>query len=249
MTSQPSDVVKAYSFHGDDAETITAAEAIALLSDAFRSHAQVSAPSEDKAAAALGVAWTIRVLRTAEAIVELHRQGDAASPLVRSVMEHAISMLWLVERRAEAVKAIEFGHRRHQRLLRDSASKGGWDLSQLNDEIGERPLDLAVEKPEDWPRRERFEQRMKDPAIRSWYPAYHVESSLSHASYFSGAVYVGDEGAFSWRSPLLLRRRSVRLRCLPSWQRRRSTNSSYLRLLWCERSIRPRRSSRQDPAR
>jgi hypothetical protein len=39
---------------------------------------------------------------------------------------------------------------------------------------------------------------MQDPIIRSWYPAYRLESSLSHASYLSGAIYVGDDGAFNW---------------------------------------------------
>lgn len=173
---------------------------IALLSDAIRSDTQVSAPLEGKAVAALGMAWMIRVLRTAETIAELHHRGlgDAAPPMVRSVMEHAISMLWLVKRRAEAVKAIEFGHRRYQGLLRDSAMKGGWDLSQLDEEMAGALLDLAMEKPEDWPRLERFEHRMQDPTIRSWYPAYRIESSLSHASYLSGAIYVDDDGTFNW---------------------------------------------------
>lgn len=183
-------------------ENARAAEAIALLSEAFRSHTQLSAPLVDARASATAIAWTIRVLRTAEAVAALHRLGlgDTAAPLVRSVMEHAISMLWLVERRDDAVKAIEFGHRRHQRLLRASAARGGWDLAELDPEMETAPLDLAMEQPEDWPRLKSFEQRMDDPTFRACYAAYRVESALSHASYLSGAVYVEDSNdvSFHW---------------------------------------------------
>lgn len=178
----------------------SAERAISLLADALRSEPELRAPSEDGRAAAIAVAWTIRVLRTATAVTELHRLrlGDAASPMVRSVMEHAVSMLWLVERRSEAVKAIEFAHRRHQRLLRDSALDHGWNLSELDGEMATAPLDLAMVKPEEWPRMNSFEQRMTDPTVRSWYPAYRVESGTSHASYLSGAVYVREDGGFQW---------------------------------------------------
>lgn len=118
--------------------------------------------------------------------------------MVRSVMEHSISMLWLVERRDEAIKAIEYGHRQHQRRLRDSAIERGWELSGLDPAMASAPLDKAMVEPEDLPRLSNFEQRMKDPIIRSWYPAYRVESSLSHASYLSGAVYVDPSGEFVW---------------------------------------------------
>jgi hypothetical protein len=176
------------------------AAAIKTLVEAFRSHAQVTAPEASRSVAQAGVAWTIRVLRTAQAIVELHRAGlaDTASPMVRSVMEHAISMLWLVERRGEAVRAIEYGHRQHQRRLRDSALAYGWDLSDLDPAMASAPLDRAMIEPEDLPRLNSFEQRMKDPIVRSWYPAYRIESSLSHASYLSGAVYVDDNRVFVW---------------------------------------------------
>lgn len=141
----------------------------------------------------------IRVLRTAEAIVELHRLGlgDTASPMVRAVMEHSISMLWLVERRDDAVEAIEYGHRRHQRLVRDSAAHGGWDLSDLEPEMVNAPLDLAMVEPVEWPKLKSFEQRLADPIVRGWYVAYRIESGLSHPSYLSGAVYVADDG-FHW---------------------------------------------------
>lgn len=177
-----------------------AVEAIALLSESFRSHTELVVPLEDENAARTAVGWAIRVLRTSEAIVELHRLGlgDTAAPLVRSVMDHAISMLWLVERRSEAVKAIEYGHRQHQRRLRDSAAAHGWDLSGLDEDVKNAPLDRAMVKPEDWARFDNFEQRMKDPIIRSWYPIYRVESGLSHASYLSGALYVRDDGGFQW---------------------------------------------------
>ncbi|MDQ4043996.1 MAG: DUF5677 domain-containing protein [Chloroflexota bacterium] len=170
------------------------------MADALSAETRLAAPVEGARAAAVGVAWAIRVVRTATAIAELHRLGlgEAASPMVRSVMEHAVSMLWLVERRDEAVKAIEYAHRRHQRLLRDSALGHGWDLSDLDGEMATAPLDLAMVKPEEWPRMKAFEQRMTDPTVRSWYPAYRVESGTSHASYLSGAVYVREDGGFQW---------------------------------------------------
>lgn len=177
-----------------------AARAIELLSSQLRAREKLAAPLAEAKVAALGVAWTIRVLRTAGAVAELHRLGlgDTAAPLVRSVMEHAVSMLWLVERREEAVKAIEFGHRRHQRLLLESAEKGGWDLADLDPEMVDAPLDLAMVTPDDWPKLKNFEQRMLDPTVRGWYAAYRVESALSHATYLSGAVYVGEAADFHW---------------------------------------------------
>ncbi len=176
-----------------------AARAIEVLSEAFQSHAQLSAPMEDANVAQVAVSWTIRVLRTAEAVAALHRAelSDTASPMVRSVMEHAISLLWLVERREEAVNAIEFGHRRHQRLLRDSAQQGGWNPSEIDPAVATAPLDLAMVQPEDWPKLKNFEQRSADPVVRGWYVTYRIESGLSHASYLSGAVYVADDG-FHW---------------------------------------------------
>jgi hypothetical protein len=52
--------------------------------------------------------WTARVARTAEATLSLHREGFdvEAAPLVRSMLEHAIAIFWLVDKRGPAYQAL-----------------------------------------------------------------------------------------------------------------------------------------------
>ena len=93
---------------------------ISGLSNAFRSTYRQFEPLEDSSRAALGMAlgWGIRICRTAEAVVALHRLrfDSEASPLVRSVMEHALKLRWLVTEQK-------------QRLRRSSTPTGGTNAS------------------------------------------------------------------------------------------------------------------------
>jgi hypothetical protein len=127
------------------------------------------------------------------------RYDSEAAPLVRSVMEHALKLRWLAARGDEALEAIEFGHRRYQRLLRESIEKGSWELTNVDDN-DLPPSDRDMEQPVERAAFDSVEQLVQkyggDP---SWYATYRLESSTSHASYLSGAAYfdeskLGDRG-------------------------------------------------------
>jgi hypothetical protein len=51
----------------------------------------------------MGLGWGIRSCRTAEAIVTLHRRrlSQESSPLMRSLIEHALKLRWLAKRDEE----------------------------------------------------------------------------------------------------------------------------------------------------
>lgn len=177
-------------------------EAIGVIIDGFRTLNKASAPLVDARAAMVGVTWMIRILRTAEAMITLYDQGlaDTAPPLSRSIIEHSISMMWLSERRDEAVKAVEYGHRKHQRNVVKSAAEGGWDLDAFDVDGGTHPMNDQIPVPEDWPRFNWIEQRIPAKQFPTWYTTYRLESALSHATYLSGATYASgpEEVGFHW---------------------------------------------------
>jgi hypothetical protein len=58
------------------------------------------------AAVALAWGWLIRLLRTGEAAIQLEAAGygEEASPLVRSILEHAVRLYWVAQEGAGAVE-------------------------------------------------------------------------------------------------------------------------------------------------
>jgi hypothetical protein len=138
---------------------------------------------------AMGLGWAISVCRTAEAIVVLnrHRFDPEASPLLRRLMEHAVKLRWLVDKKEDSPKAIEYGHRRYQRLLKESAEKGGWELDGEGRELP--PSDLDLDTPDEWPTFKQVQQLLSRQGEPDWYAIYRLECSTSHATYLSGAVY------------------------------------------------------------
>jgi hypothetical protein len=62
----------------------------------------------DAGAIAVIWGWTARVARTAEAALILHREGFdiGASPLLRSMLEHAIALSWVADKRGRAYQAL-----------------------------------------------------------------------------------------------------------------------------------------------
>lgn len=185
-----------------DHTTDSGKEAIEVVIDGFRTLSTASAPLVDARAAMVGVTWMIRILRTAEAMIAVYDQGlgDTAPPLSRSIIEHSISLMWLSERREEAVKAVEYGHRKHQRNVFKSAAEGEWDLAALDVDGETHVMNNKMPVPEDWPRFNWIEQRIPAKQFPAWYTTYRLESALSHATYLSGAVYASrrKEVEFHW---------------------------------------------------
>src|SRR4051812_33870949 len=128
----------------------SAARDIKRMSDTFRKHYRYFEPEDDSAPVlAMALGWGVRLCRTSDAVVALHRArfDSESAPLVRSVMEHALKMRWLVARAEHALTAIEFGHRRYQRLLRTSIENGSWELTEEEGEEDLPPSDLEMDQP------------------------------------------------------------------------------------------------------
>lgn len=172
----------------DDAES--AAAAILALTSSFRSQYRAFDPHEGlEGVFAMTLGWTIRMSRMAEAIVMLHRHGldQEAAPLLRSLLEHAVTVRWLVDERDEALATIEYDLRRTQRLLKDSADEAGWALDPQGRELP--PSDLDLDRPSEWPTFDNFKKLVEQCGDPSWYAIYRFESARAHPTYVSANAY------------------------------------------------------------
>lgn len=72
--------------------------------------------------------WSARSVRTALLIVEACEAGYAAEavPLVRSLMEHTLSLQWLLETGEPALLALAAQRHRHQSRIWDNIDIAGW---------------------------------------------------------------------------------------------------------------------------
>lgn len=169
---------------------------------------------EDYRVTGLCLGWAVRMVETAQAIVILHQNemSQESSPLVRSMIQHAVATKWLVDKKAAAIDAVRHGHRRHQKLLRECIEKGRWRFEWL-DELGEnheqRNTDAKEnglenrEIPDEWYKLENFEQLVKHYDIGEWYCPFRLESATTHPSYLSAAVYFqkNENGFFNFEIP------------------------------------------------
>jgi hypothetical protein len=161
---------------------------------AFADQEALPAALDDSNAAVMGIGWAIRLCRTAEAVCLLYDAdfGVEAAPLVRSVIEHAFRLQWLVEEQDAALELIEHQHRRAQRLMIEGAASTDWDLDELLEHPdGLPPSDLDLPNPSEGTVRT-FEALMRRLGRSDWYLAYRLESLHSHPSYLSAAAYVRD---------------------------------------------------------
>ena len=70
--------------------------------------------------------WIARLIRTGEAALILDERGygEEASPLVRSMHEHAIGPWWLVDQRGDAFQALSRSRSNEMRKLREAQAQG-----------------------------------------------------------------------------------------------------------------------------
>lgn len=149
------------------------------------------APGLANEAVALGYGWATRVVRTAEAVRQLHETGFAAeaSPLVRNVVVHAAALVWLRDDPTTVVEAAHYDfHEKGKPDLFDLATEAGWDLSEVEKvptRTGQKlPAWRTLRQPQDL-----FEQVGSEDA----YVAYRIESPYSHPSALSADVYFGPD--------------------------------------------------------
>lgn len=150
--------------------------------------------SEVAAAEAVGVlyGWVNRIIRTSEAALLLDAQGydTEASPLIRSIIEHAIAAWWLVEMPSDGYQALVRG-RQHQLRLVKEAQESGWDLGEASTErIGEA---LAYETEERSQSANVFlhtKQQATSYGLGSLYQAWLLENWTTHACLASAQSYL-----------------------------------------------------------
>jgi hypothetical protein len=136
-------------------------------------------------------AWTNRVVRTAQAALVLH-DGDfdvEASPLRRTLLEHAIAIHWLADKRGPAYQALARARSLNMQKLK-SAQEAGW---QLNEEQ-QRLLDeaIAIETDPDTLSEDTFlhaKQRAEAYGLGSIHQGWVIETWTSHRSLMSALPY------------------------------------------------------------
>lgn len=74
--------------------------------------------------------WTARVLRTGQAalLLDANSYKVEASPLVRSMIEHSIALVWVEDKRGDAVQALIRKRSKFAERVQD-AQERGWSLS------------------------------------------------------------------------------------------------------------------------
>jgi hypothetical protein len=136
-------------------------------------------------------AWTNRVVRTAEAALTLHdAEFDVeASPLRRTLMEHAVAIHWLADKRGPAYQALVRARSLNMRNL-ERAQDAGWQLNaeqqQLLDEA------IAIETDEDTLSEDNLihaKQRAEAYGLGSVHQGWVIETWTSHPSLMSALPY------------------------------------------------------------
>lgn len=142
-------------------------------------------PPEIADAAAVGIGWWVRIVRTADAIRRLHRAGlsNEASPLVRTVLLHWVALAWLCQHPDEAFEAVDFENKRWKQKFVNRVAKSSWKLKKVK--LGPPPKDA--------PAGVKFLDDVGDmcerAGTRDTYLPYMLESPKSHPSMISAAPY------------------------------------------------------------
>ncbi|GAA5161367.1 DUF5677 domain-containing protein [Ornithinimicrobium tianjinense] len=135
--------------------------------------------------------WTARIVRTGEAALLLsdHAFHVEASPLLRSMLEHAIALRWVVDKRGSAAQALlrdrANGYSRFQ-----AAQHSGWRLEGEAAERLERAI--AVETDDDTRIEDRHLatlHRARTYGLMNLYQAWLIETWSTHATFVSAEPY------------------------------------------------------------
>lgn len=135
--------------------------------------------------------WTNRVIRTGEAALALDDGGFTAeaSPLLRSMLEHAMALHWLRDQPADAFQVLVRARQAQIRKLQDAEDQG-WRLSDETRLLMGEMLGIETE---DSSRAADFLLATKHHAERyghgSLYQAWLIETWSSHASLASANPY------------------------------------------------------------
>lgn len=133
--------------------------------------------------------WWTRSVRTANAIGLLHRSGLAheASPLVRTLLHHAVALKWLEERPSEALPALAWEHRCEGNRMLNKALERAWDLDPT------LALPPAADKPPTgYKYLKNTEELCERVDMSNAYVAFLSESKFTHPTAISADAYLGE---------------------------------------------------------
>jgi hypothetical protein len=140
--------------------------------------------------------WMARLTRSGEAALLCDGQGygEEASPLIRSMLEHAIGLWWLVDQRGDAFQALARSRSNQMKRL-DDAQKYGWSIG---DDETQRLLAEAIsletdEASKSADRLLALAHQAKEYGLGEFFQAWLVESWTSHASLASAKAYYWQE--------------------------------------------------------
>ncbi|WP_112248103.1 DUF5677 domain-containing protein [Kribbella monticola] len=146
---------------------------------------------EDASADLAGVAhgWYVRIRQTCRALLLLHSNdfGDEASPLRRSIIEHAVALYWLVDAKETALDALSRQHQGRTKLTADNLGEG-WsitreDLSRILDaEIDPSPQETYL----------KFTHQCQKYGFSEIMVAWLTETATCHPSLLSAESYVDE---------------------------------------------------------
>ncbi|MFF2147947.1 DUF5677 domain-containing protein [Kitasatospora sp. NPDC058190] len=135
--------------------------------------------------------WWARVIRSGHAVslLSLNNVGPESSPIVRSIAEHTMLLVWLADSGDEAVAALTEEHEAHRKALMESVQKAeaeGWQIPDCTDEPvlppsgDEHPLRVEL----------KFEtlcRLFNEPGL---YVIYRLLSGYVHPSLTSSETYL-----------------------------------------------------------
>lgn len=176
---------------------------IALLEDMIAAWTEVPAPPavqlpdyavasvSNLGAVAVVWGWTSRCVRLAETALLLHQQGygHEAAPIMRSLIEHAIAIPWVVDRRGVAFQSLSRGRVRHFEKV-DKAQQTGWPLSA---EAAARLRRAMVDETDADTKSEDVNLHVFERAVAynlgKLYQAWLIENAETHACLLSAEPY------------------------------------------------------------
>lgn len=136
-------------------------------------------------------AWTNRVVRTARAALLLHDDGFGieASPLRRTLLEHAVAIHWLADKRGPAYQALVRARSLSMQKF-NSAQAAGWELTEDQQRLLEDAIAIGTD---DETRSEDTFVHAKQRAEAYGFGAIHqgwlIETWTSHPSLMSALPY------------------------------------------------------------
>lgn len=156
-------------------------------------------PVEAEGIAWMASAWLVRLARLMEAAAELYSLGfsSESAPLVRSCMEHAAAIHWLIENADSSVQAVLVSYEDHRSRLAKEFEGLGWGEFGSGSPNEDKGAQKSIRFP-------KYKDLCAATGIEGLYSSFRLESALSHPTYSSGKVYwreVGGEWALHFDDP------------------------------------------------